>query len=181
MAEAGRFYHEAAGAITDRPEAERAEVHEQLGPPFVHVWVAFLRSLAATKGLAPEHVSTVKTYWEGNVVKSSPVQLPAHVRHCRAKPCRKMEARKGGCASCSASILLWLQCERNRTCIWSSTSDMSQIEGGHPGNFLLMWCQELSGDCQSAHKLVNTVQLVIGLCFNSTMRTLDTMRRGGLY
>ena len=27
------------------------------------VWVAFLRSLAATKGLAPEHVSTVKTYW----------------------------------------------------------------------------------------------------------------------
>ena len=40
MAEAGRFYHEAAGAIKDRPEAERAEAHEQLGPPFVHVWVA---------------------------------------------------------------------------------------------------------------------------------------------
>ena len=46
MAEAGRFYHEAAGAIKDRPEAERAEAHEQLGPPFVHVWVAFLRSVA---------------------------------------------------------------------------------------------------------------------------------------
>ena len=61
MAEAGRFNHEAAGAIRDRPEAERAEAHEQLGPPFVHVWVAFLRSLAATKGLAPEHVSAVKT------------------------------------------------------------------------------------------------------------------------
>ena len=69
MAEAGRFYHEAAGAINDKPEAERAEAHEQLGPPFVHVWVAFLCSLAATKSLAPEHVATVKTYWEGNVVK----------------------------------------------------------------------------------------------------------------
>ena len=47
-AEAGRFHRE-AGAIKDEPEAERAEAHEQLGPPFVHVWVAFLRSLAATK------------------------------------------------------------------------------------------------------------------------------------
>ena len=50
VAEAGRFYHDAAGANKDKPEAERAEAHEQLGPPFVHVWVAFLRSLAATKG-----------------------------------------------------------------------------------------------------------------------------------
>ena len=74
---------------------KRAEAYEQLGPPFVHVWVAFLRSLAATKGLAPEHVATVKTYWEGNVVKSSPVQLAAHVRHCRAKPCRKIEGKEG--------------------------------------------------------------------------------------
>ena len=40
MAEAGRFHHEAAGAIKDRQEAERAEAHEQLGPPFVHVSVA---------------------------------------------------------------------------------------------------------------------------------------------
>ena len=105
MVEAGRFYHEAAGAIKDRPEVERAEAHEQLGPPFVHVWVAFLCSLAATKGLAPEHVITVKTCWEGNVVKSSPVQLAAHVRHCRAKPCRDR------CASCSASIRLLSQLE----------------------------------------------------------------------
>ena len=50
MAEAGRFYHEAAGAIKDRPETERAEAHEQLGPPFVHVWVAFLRSLTQRRG-----------------------------------------------------------------------------------------------------------------------------------
>ena len=49
MAEAGRFYHETTGAIKDRPETETAEAHEQLGPPFVHVWVAFLRSLMATK------------------------------------------------------------------------------------------------------------------------------------
>ena len=47
------------------------------------------------EGLAPEHVATVKTYWEGNVVKSSPVQLAAHVRHCRAKPCRKIEGKEG--------------------------------------------------------------------------------------
>ena len=49
MAEAGRFYHEAACAIKGRPEPERAEAHDQLGPPFVRVWVAFLRSLAATE------------------------------------------------------------------------------------------------------------------------------------
>ena len=33
MAEAGRFHQEAAGAIKDRPEAERVEAHEQLCPP----------------------------------------------------------------------------------------------------------------------------------------------------
>ena len=73
MAEAGRLYHEAAGAIKNKPDAERSEAHEQLGPPYVHVWVAFLRSLAATKGLAPEHMSVVMTYWQGNVVKSAPL------------------------------------------------------------------------------------------------------------
>ena len=61
MAEAGRRHQKAAGAIKNKPEAERAEAHEQLGPPYVHVWVAFLCNLAATKGLAAEHVSTVKT------------------------------------------------------------------------------------------------------------------------
>ena len=60
-------------------------------PPFVHVWLVFLRSLAATKGSAPEHVATLKTYWD--VVKSSPVA--AHVRHCQAKPCRKIEGKEG--------------------------------------------------------------------------------------
>ena len=49
MAEAGRLYHDSAGAIKNKPEAERADAQEQLGPPFVYVWAAFLRSLAATK------------------------------------------------------------------------------------------------------------------------------------
>ena len=31
-AEAGRLYHESAGAIKNKPEAERAEAQEQLGP-----------------------------------------------------------------------------------------------------------------------------------------------------
>ena len=29
------------------------------------------------------------------MVKSSPVQLAAHVRHCRGKPCRKIEGKEG--------------------------------------------------------------------------------------
>ena len=33
MAEAGRIYHESAGAIKSMPEAERADAQEQLGPP----------------------------------------------------------------------------------------------------------------------------------------------------
>ena len=37
MAEAGRLYHDSAGAIKNKPEAERADAQEQLGPPFVYV------------------------------------------------------------------------------------------------------------------------------------------------
>ena len=61
----------------------------------MHVCVAFLRSRAATRGLAPEHVAVLRSYWESNVVKSAPVQLAAHVRHCRAKPCKKIEGKEG--------------------------------------------------------------------------------------
>ena len=89
MAEAGRLYHESAGAIKSKPEAERADAEEQPSPPYVHV--AFLRSLAATSWLAPEHVAVLKSYWESNVVKSPPV----HVRHSRAKPCKKIEGKEG--------------------------------------------------------------------------------------
>ena len=95
MAEAGRIFHESAGAIKSKPEAVRADAQEQLGPPYVHVWVAFLRSLAATRGLAPERVAVLKSYWESNVVKGAPVQPAAHVRHCRAKPCKKIEGKEG--------------------------------------------------------------------------------------
>ena len=51
MAEAGRFRHEAAGAIKDRPEAGRAEAHEQLGPPFVHVWGGVSAQLGGDEGV----------------------------------------------------------------------------------------------------------------------------------
>ena len=60
MAEAGRLYHDSAGAIKNKPEAERADAQEQLGPPFVYVWVAFLRSLAATKEFGAEHVAVLE-------------------------------------------------------------------------------------------------------------------------
>ena len=95
LAEAGRLHHESAGAIKSKLEAERADAQEQLGLPYVHVWVAFLCSLPATRGLAPEHVAALKSYSESNVVKSAPVQLAAHVRHCRAKPCKKIEGKEG--------------------------------------------------------------------------------------
>ena len=101
MAEAGRLYHDSAGAIKNKPEAERADAQEQLGPPFVYVWVAFLRSLASTKELEAEHVAVLRQYWENSVLKSAPVQLVSHVRYCRAKPRRKVEG-KGGRGLCSA-------------------------------------------------------------------------------
>ena len=62
MAEAGRLYHESAGAIKSKPEAERADAQEQLGPLYVHVWVAVLRSLAATRALAPDQVAVLESY-----------------------------------------------------------------------------------------------------------------------
>ena len=67
---------------------------------------------------------------------------------------------------------------KNRICALNSTCETSPMERRHPENFLLMWCQELSGGRQSAHKLVKTVQLVIGMGSDSTMRTLTTKRRG---
>ena len=75
MAEAGRLYHDSAGAIKNKPEAERADAQEQLGLPFVYVWVAFLRSLSSTKELGAEHVAVLRQYWENSVLKSAPVQL----------------------------------------------------------------------------------------------------------
>ena len=95
VAEAGRLYHDSAGAIKNKPEAERADAQEQLGPPFVYVWVAFLRSLASTKELGAEHVAALRQYWENSVLKSAPVQLVSHVWYCRAKPCRKVEGKEG--------------------------------------------------------------------------------------
>ena len=95
MAEAGRLYHDSAGAIKNKNEAERADAQEQLGPPFVYVWVAFLRSLASTKELGAEHVAVLRQYWENSVLKSAPVQLVSHVRYCRAKPCRNVEGKEG--------------------------------------------------------------------------------------
>ena len=61
MAEAGRLHHDSAGTVKNKPEAERADAQEQLGPPFVYVWVAFLRSLASTKELGAEHVAVLRT------------------------------------------------------------------------------------------------------------------------
>ena len=95
MAEAGRLYHDSAGAIKNKPEAERADAQEQLRPPFVLVWVAFLRSLSSTKELGAEHVAVLRQYWENSVLKSAPVQLISHVGYCRAKPCRKVEGKEG--------------------------------------------------------------------------------------
>ena len=66
------------------------------------IQIKYVDQLAATRGLAPERVAALKSCWESNVVKSAPVQLAAHVRHSRAKPCKKSRARKAGRASCSA-------------------------------------------------------------------------------
>ena len=51
MAEAGRLYNEAPRAIKDKPEADCAEAHEQLGPPFVHAWVGVPAQLGGDEGV----------------------------------------------------------------------------------------------------------------------------------
>ena len=81
MAEAGRLYHDSAGAIKNKPEAERADAQEQLGPPFVYVWVAFLRSLASTKELGAEHVAVLRQYWENSVLKRVSPPPESHRTH----------------------------------------------------------------------------------------------------
>ena len=59
-----------------------------------------------------------------------------------AFPCLQALTRR-----CMMSV--WLQCERNRIGTWSSNSKMSKVECEHPGNFLFMWCQRVSGVDQS--------------------------------
>ena len=58
-----------------------------------------------------ELASTVKTYWESNMVKSAPVELASHVRHCRTKPCNKIEGKEGWMRSvfCPDSFTLPLE------------------------------------------------------------------------
>ena len=96
MAEAGPLYHESAGEIKSKPEAERRR--SRTARSLVRACVGGVsaqRSLAATRGLAPEHEAVLKSYWESNVLKSAPVQLAAHVRHCRVKPCKIIEGKEG--------------------------------------------------------------------------------------
>ena len=100
MAEAGRLYHDSAGAIKNKPEAERADAQEQLGPSFVYVWVAFLRSLASTKELGAEHVAVLG---EQRVEeRTSAVGIARSVLHAERSRAGKSRARKGGRALCSA-------------------------------------------------------------------------------
>ena len=105
MAEAGRLYHDSAGAIKNKPEAERADAQEQLGPPFVYVWAAFLRSLAATKesrtrGSSEAVLGEQRVEERTSAVGNARSVLPREAVQERSR------ARKGGRASCSASIRL---------------------------------------------------------------------------
>ena len=90
MAEAGRLYQDSAGAIKNKPEAERADAQEQLGPPFVYVWVAFLRSLASTMELGAEHVAAHQCSWYRTFGTAEPNRA------------EKSRALKGARALCSA-------------------------------------------------------------------------------
>ena len=80
MAEAGRISWR--NQEHARSRARRQTPKSNSVPRTCMCGVAFLRSLAATRELAPEHVAVLKSYWESNVVKNAPVQLAAHVRHC---------------------------------------------------------------------------------------------------
>ena len=73
------------------------------------------------------------------------------------------------------TMSVWLQLERNVSCILNSTRDMSWLECGHPGNFLLTWYPEfLPVRCRFrelakvAHKLEKTVLLVVRWGFYSS-------------
>ena len=102
MAEAGRLYHDSAGAIKNKPEAERADAQEQLGPPFGGVPAQFggdegagTRTRGGVEVVLGEQRGEERTGATGG-------RMYGTVERSRA---RKSRARKVGRVSCSAWTL----------------------------------------------------------------------------
>ena len=71
-----------------------ADAGAELGPPFVHVWGGVSARRGGNERVGARPRGDGENFL-GKPVKSSPVQLAAHVRHCRAKPCRKIDGKEG--------------------------------------------------------------------------------------
>ena len=86
---------------------------------------------------------------------------------------RSMTTKQTPAHRCTMSVSL--EFERSPICMLSSTSEMSLMECGHPGNFLFTWSRMGFHEVITvAEKIENTVQPVFSLDFHtSTIEDID--------
>ena len=112
MAEAGRRHQEAAGAIKNKAEAERAEAHEQLGPAIRARLGGVPLQLGGDEGAG----GRARVDGENLLGEQHGEERVGGAGFACAALSGEAVPKKGGCAACSASTLshspsrkLWMQ------------------------------------------------------------------------
>jgi hypothetical protein len=65
-----------------------------LGPPFLHVWIAMIKAMIQMKGMEEAHKELLTNYWNGTITKKGMEELVAEVKYCRLKRTQKPEIMK---------------------------------------------------------------------------------------
>jgi hypothetical protein len=84
MKEAGVKYD---GAVQGNPT-------HNLGPPFLHVWIAMIKSMIQLKDMEEAQKELLLKYWNGTIMKKGMEELISEVKYCRLKRTQKPEIMK---------------------------------------------------------------------------------------
>jgi len=85
---------EEIGKIED-PEQKAKAVEEQ-GPPFLHIFLAMIKGMAAGQGecaMKEEGQAKLKTYWDTVITKFPSQKLTEQIKYCKCKDTKKKEGK----------------------------------------------------------------------------------------
>ena len=72
----GKDYHD---TVSENPKSH------SLGPPYLHIWVALVKSLGKADSITPTLKQTLELYWKDRICTVQREALAEDVRHCRLK------------------------------------------------------------------------------------------------
>ena len=72
----GKDYHD---TVSENPKSH------SLGPPYLHIWVALVKSLGKAESITPTLKQSLETYWKERICTVQREALAEDVRHCRLK------------------------------------------------------------------------------------------------